>query len=367
MHRVRRAGRAERHPGKGPPGGRLWSDMAVRVDNGGYQTPTPWNDATWRMQVIDWVTTRLAAAGTPVTSEDDWAVRLRPWSVVIRIPVSGSGVAWFKANPPSSAFEPALMAALADWVPDQVLHPIAIDTAHAWSLLPDGGQPLTEPQPAEPQSAEPQPAEPQPAGAGGPELAWAEPLRQRAELQLRLTARVNEMLDLGVPDVRPAWLPGRFDELMDDLTGAGDLAGAGDLTSISALRPQIVEWSAELASGAVPDTLDHSDLHARQVFAPVAGRYRFFDWGDASIGHPFTSLLVTMRGLPPDARARVRDAYLEVWPGNLAELRRAAHVACALAPLHRALSWFRVFLGERAPVRDYILGWLRVLVEEPPI
>jgi len=27
----------------------------------------------------------------------------------------------------------------------------------------------------------------------------------------------------------------------------------------------------------------------------------------------------------------------------------------------------RIFIGERAPVHDYVSGWLRVLLDEPPI
>ena len=56
------------------------------------------------------------------------------------------------------------------------------------------------------------------------------------------------------------------------------------------------------------------------------GRLRLLDWGDASVSHPFASLVVTFRfleernGLPPADPwfARLRDAYLEPWGGGLA-------------------------------------------------
>ncbi|GAA4888648.1 hypothetical protein ACFPM3_18645 [Streptomyces coeruleoprunus] len=44
-----------------------------------------------------------------------------------------------KANPPAGAFEGALTAALARWMPGRVLEPLAVDAGRAWSLLPDGG------------------------------------------------------------------------------------------------------------------------------------------------------------------------------------------------------------------------------------
>jgi hypothetical protein len=51
------------------------------------------------------------------------------------------------------------------------------------------------------------------------------------------------------------------------------------------------------------------------------------DWGDASISHPFASLVVTFEfletsnGLPPDDPwfARLAAAYLEPWGGGHAE------------------------------------------------
>ena len=102
----------------------------MEVETGGYESPTPWDDPTWRQDALDWIGDELAAAGTPPVDLDAIVVRARPWSVVIRIPVTTGDDVWFKANPPSSAFEPALMAALAAWTPAHVLRPIAVDCAN---------------------------------------------------------------------------------------------------------------------------------------------------------------------------------------------------------------------------------------------
>jgi hypothetical protein len=168
---------------------------------------SPGGDPAWRDSVLAWVRDRL-----------------RPWSVTGRIRTD-RGPVWYKANPPGSRFEPALMAALSRWVPGQVLTPVAIDRERGWSLLPDGGVILgTLP--------------------GLDAGSWEEPLRQYAALR--------------------------------------------------ALRPALAQWCERLAASPVPPSLDHSDLHDYQVFV-ADGRYAFFDWGDASIGHPFTSLLVILR------------------------------------------------------------------------
>ena len=105
-----------------------------------------------------------------------------------------------------------------------------------------------------------------------------------------------------------------------------------------------------LAHSGIAPTVDHSDLHDGNVFVQD-GSYAVFDWGDASLTHPFASLLVTMSalgaryGVSSDAPVlqRLRDAYLEPWTGTHArpELVELAAHAVALAPINRALSWER--------------------------
>ena len=68
--------------------------------------------------------------------------------------------------------------------------------------------------------------------------------------------------------------------------------------------------------------------------------------GDASISHPFASLVVTFRfleevnGLPPDDAwfSRLRDAYLEPWGRGLAEVFSLATRVGAFA---HAFAWVR--------------------------
>ncbi|MFI1588091.1 hypothetical protein ACH4WW_09225 [Streptomyces halstedii] len=58
----------------------------------------------------------------------------------MRLAVEDHNAVWFKANPPGSAFEATLTSALAHWVPEHVLEPLAVDADHGWSLLPHGGE-----------------------------------------------------------------------------------------------------------------------------------------------------------------------------------------------------------------------------------
>lgn len=324
------------------------------VDTGTYDASvTPWADPRWRREAMEWAREALAARGTPAAGQGGWEVRLRPWSVVIRIPLEdGTPAVWFKANPPGSAFEPALTRALSQWVPGQVLTPVAVDPERGWALLPDGGGLLADVLDGE--------------GAGPQQ--WEGPLRQYAGLQRAVGPRAGELLALGVPQAGPEHLPERFDELVA-LTGAP--------AEVRRIRPRLADWCAELAGSGIPATLDHSDLHEAQVFHGDGGRFVFFDWGDASVAHPFSSLLVTARvasllpgGDQEAVLAGLRDAYLRPWAEDghdLTVLRGLASLACRVGPVNRALSWGRVFPAAGAAHHHNIARWLAELLDEPPL
>lgn len=244
-------------------------DERTAVDRGQYpDAVTPWERESWREAAVGWAERGLAAHGLRETGPR--TVRLRPWSVLLRMSVGGDvgegigeGVGgdravWFKANPPASAFEAALNEALAEWMPEYVLRPLAVDRDRGWSLLPDGG-PLFRELLRE--------------GLVGPR-GWEEPLRRYAEMQRGLTPYTARIEALGVPRAYTAELP----EVFDRVVAANAALTPGDLTMLRELRPRLVDWCAELAGAGIADTLDHSDLHDGQLFAPGPGRFTFFDW-----------------------------------------------------------------------------------------
>ncbi|MGW4176613.1 phosphotransferase [Streptomyces rubiginosohelvolus] len=335
------------------------TDTTTTVDRGRFpDAVTPWEDPVWRAEALAWVAEGLAAHGLAETGPR--AVRLRPWSVLVRLTVAGPAPVWFKAVPPAAAFEAGLTEALARWVPAQVLPPLAVEAVRGWTLTPDGGPVLSEVLDGRP---------------GAPDHGyWEEPLRQYAAMQRELAPYAEAIEALGVPAARPRDLHALFDRLV-----AGNAAlTREDRVALEALRPRVADWCEELASSGVADSLDHADLHEKQLFAPVAGRYAFFDWGDALVGHPFCSLLVPARAARercgPEVLPRLRDAYLEPWTGRgvtTAGLRRAVSLAWRLAALGRAASWGRMF-----PVPPGGPGgsgdaegayWLRELAAAPPL
>jgi len=153
-----------------------------------------------------------------------------------------------------------------------------------------------------------------------------------------------ELLALGVPDRRLVRLP----DALAGVLPAPELA----ITRYAAL-------CSELAAVGLPETIQMDDLHDGNVFVD-GDRLQVFDWGDASIAHPFVSLgmiLTTVAQawkLPRHDAAvgRVRDAYLEPFRGFAAPatLRSAAALAERVAPTVRILAW--QLAHEGAPPED---------------
>jgi hypothetical protein len=316
-----------------------------------------WSDQRWRDRAHDWVADRLSRAGRRITGPVE--PRLRPWSLVWRVPTD-AGPYWFKANNAGTRYEPALLGALARIAPGRVPDPVAVDAGRGWALLPDGGETLRE------------------AFARGRDLAvWERVLTGYAELQLAAAPRAGELLALGVPDHRPEALPRLLAELLDDReavrVGAPGGLGVGTYERLRRFLPEFGERCARLAALGVPASVQHDDLHDGNVFA---ADHRVFDWGDASVAHPFGTLLVTLNsvadsfGLPAGdpALARLRDAYLDAWSGrhDRATLREAAGLAITVTKVSRALSWRRALSCPDPAREEYaaaVPGWLAELFE----
>jgi hypothetical protein len=237
---------------------------------------------------------------------------------------------------------------------------LAIDAERGWSLLPDGGQTLR---------------------STGADLAeWTEMLRQYGELQRETVPLAGDLLAMGVPDHRPSTMPSLLAGLLsrpDELRiGEADGLSAQTYARLQSSLPEFTEWCAELEVAGVPPMVQHDDLHDANVFVD-GERLIFFDWGDASVSHPFCSLLVTLNAAshrfelaPGDpALLRLRDSYLEPWTErhDREDLIRAVSLAVKVGTVGRALAWRRALTGSGAAAwRDYgeaVPGWLAELFE----
>ena len=260
-----------------------------------------------RVVAEEWIRDHVTPAGPIETAHE------RPWSTVLRVPLA-DGVAWFKVCSPVQAFEPRLTAQLFSRWPRVMPEVLGHDEERAWLLLADAGTNI--------------------GSFGNPPESWLALLPLYAELQRSEVAHTADHLAHGVPDLRVETLPTRYDELVQQ-----DLRLRKFTTTFERL-------CTELAARGIPESIQHDDLHMNNVY-DNGERLRVLDWGDASISHPFASLVVTFRfleernGLRPDDPwfARLRDAYLEPWGAGLADTfalaMRVGAVAYAIAALRQ--------------------------------
>jgi hypothetical protein len=305
----------------------------------------PWAQPGWRERAERWIGAELGPLG------DVEEVKLRPWSAVLRATTIGGDV-YFKANLPALANEPELTRVLHRIDSGHVLPVLAEEPDEGWMLQADGGPTMRS------------------RLDGGDDLGrWERMLESYAELQVRASAHVEELVGAGAPDRRLAALTGLFERLVG--------AVSAEDAHLHVLAPRLAALCAELDTFGLPASVDHSDLHAGNVLAP-GDRYVFFDWHEAAVTHPFFSMVVATRWLAHNhaveagsrEEARLHDAYLAPWAqfGAMAALRAAFDLALRIGPLTRALGWMRVLEGlppsEQAEWGGHVTGWLREVATE---
>jgi Phosphotransferase enzyme family len=235
---------------------------------------------------------------------------------------------------------------LAEKRPDCVPDVIAIDADRGWLLTRDAGPQLRE---LLADSMDPQ--------------IWDELMPLYAGLQIELAPSVEQLVALGTPDDRPTGLRAVFEEL----------STRWDLDpGLLELAPEI-EAYAERLGDTVPLSLLHEEFQDNNICVGAGGPV-LIDWAEAAVGHPFASLVVTMRGLAdrwgyepggPELR-RLRDLYLEPWTtfAPLPELIELFALAYPLGMVSRARSWDRILTplddAERADFNQTVPAWLDV-------
>lgn len=249
-----------------------------------------WEDPAWREEAEAWIRSHVEVTGA---IEDE---RIKPWAAVLRVPTS-AGSMYFKEAVPYHAQEARLLEILARRRPELVTE-VEVTGELGRMLMRDAGLQLT--------------------ALLEQDLDlryWEEALPLYAELQIETATDADELVAAGALDRRGAALPAIFDELV--ATQAQGLADA-EYLELCALAPEVRSFVEEVAAHPVPETIQNDDLTDGSIFIRD-GAYRFLDWGDACVSHPFFTLTVTQRvieirhKLPAGSReiGRIRDAYLE--------------------------------------------------------
>ena len=273
---------------------------------------------------------------------------------------------YLKTTAPATANDAGITALLSDVAPAMVVRPLAIDVAQRLILLPHGGSLMRE------------------VVSGDAEVGhWKRLMPRYAELQRGLTSQTDGLLAAGALDRRLDGLVAQYRELVEDPDQHAGTNPHGlepdELARLRDLEQRFGAACAELAAMSIGESIQHDDLHSANVLLDD-GSYRILDWGDASVTHPFGTLLVTLRsvamhaGLAEDdgALRALRDAYLEPWTGlaSRAELLRAVELATWVGLAVRGLIWRAALQAadadELAEWRDAVPDALRMLLKRVP-
>ena len=324
--------------------------------------PSPtarWAGEAFRDELAAWV----AQSVGPVRLMTQ--TKLRFWATVWRAETDDTAY-YAKQNCELQSYEAALVALLAEVVPDAVVPVAAVDPGRGLLLTPDQGQVLA-------------------ATAAEDDLAvWERVVVAAALLQRELVPYVDRLAAVGLTRLTsadaPAYVEMRLEELAGRPPGDPMRLGEDEAAAVAAHLPAVRDWSEQVAALGLPVTLNHNDVHDNNVFA-VGEDLRFFDFGDAMLTDPLSVLLVPLNMLadrlgagPDDPRLHaVTDAALEVWSdlATMAELRRALPAALRLGRLSRLETWVRCCVSadaaELAEWGEAVPQSLAKLVLDPPI
>ncbi len=279
----------------------------------------------WRAAADEWIYEQVARLGAGPAGVIE-QLHIRPWATVMRVPTMNGDI-YFKASTSAFRHEAALVTLIAARRPDCIPPLLAVAPERGWMLMADAGTRLRE------------------LIARERELTrWLDVLPLYAEVQIDLAGNADELIALGVPDLRLATVAWKFEEMLGALTGLP----AEERRLLDDAVPRVGEMCRELAAYGLPETIQHDDFHDGQVFFSD-GRYLILDWGDACISHPFFTMAVTLDGQiawgVDDIHGSVdvgpfRDAYLRPFAriAGSADLAAACQIGTRLGWICRAVN-----------------------------
>lgn len=308
-----------------------------------------WYDPKWQKGAHEWIRAQASRHSIQITGDIEQP-HAYAWSTVMRVP-SNEGTLFFKATAPETIYEIALTEKLAGWFPDCMPELVALDTARGWMLMRDGGEQLR--------------ASIRPTQDITP---WEPVIPRYAEIQIGLADHVDEILALGIPDHRPAALPALYSKLLTDeeslMIDQEKGLTSGEFQQLQNLTPRFEQICADLIAFGIPDSLNHGDFHDGNVLLKD-GRITFFDWGDASVTHPFVSLrtfFVSMEislklddwAPPTPEMTALLNRYLEPWErfAPKERLLTAYNLSRPVASIVKTLAWHQAISQMPGTVRE---------------
>jgi hypothetical protein len=191
----------------------------------------------------------------------------------------------------------------------------------------------------------------------GDVVVWERAASAIARVQLDWLDAADELLALGCPRWTLRALEAEIAPLLADDAALqperADRLTAAEVAGLRGRRAELVALCRALDQAAIPSTLEHGDCWGDHAITSPTGPV-LIDWEDAAVAHPFFTPSLLLLSLDytdaltgvPDARARIREAYLRPWKerGPMAgwperRVRDVFELAQRVAMLHYAVQF----------------------------
>jgi hypothetical protein len=278
----------------------------------------PWARPGGPARDLAWADAILAARGMRRSGA---AEQVRTWNLssIWRLPVEGQTV-WLKAVPPFFAHEGRMLARLQGG-------PVPVLLGHddGRVLMADiPGNDLYEPSLARLQ----------------------EMVTLLVGLQREWSGLTDELLQLGLPDWRPAALAGAIASVIERTV---DVLSMEDRETLVRFVHRLPDRLAAAAACGLPQTLVHGDFHAGNLRGDESTLV-LLDWGDCGVGHPLLDEGPFLGHIPPQDAPAVQAHWHRAWcaavPG--CDPWRASRLLAPAAAAHKAVI-YRKFLDRIEP------------------
>lgn len=310
-----------------------------------------WFQSDFDRLIEEWVCTNVAGSGRSITGDFE-QVKKSDFCYIQRVPTN-EGDLYFKATGSAAAHEAALTEHLSASFPNKSVAVVATNLSEGWLLMEDiQGKPLS---------------------AVKDKQLWKRALQEYAALQVSRIKEVDRLLSIGVPDRGMPVLKREIEQYLEEMCATG--LSADETNQVMALQSELL-WMCDELDEIVPASIEHGDLHSNNIRL-VDGDIVFFDWGDATVSHPFFSTRIFWHALDDlleddsqwlrmveEFRPYYLDPWIEFAPMN--QLEKALQISDELACVQRAISWHVYLTPSREDKKesfDRPAQWLRLLLE----
>lgn len=295
------------------------------------QLRVPWALSGWYSETLSWISSELGKLGITIEGPVE-QIDLSCLSLVSRVKTN-LGHIYFKASAPAALpHESALTSYLHEQFPGKVPAALTFDPKYGLLMHEFKGRHIG--------SFE---------GSDSYDI-WARAITVYADLQLDCINKTEEIekLDCSNRDIPHLLQMAKSILLKPTMLKAGNTALTdSDIQELLALMPRIEDMGNRLQAYKIPYTIDHGDLYPSNIIQESDGTIMIFDWAEASITHPFFSLLPFLRDLPDslaDKKEDILEAYLNKWTKfePMERLKEAWELASYLGMLLQGVKFWEI-------------------------